>query len=98
MKVVVAKESAPDERRVALIPDTVPRLQKMGMEVAVQAGAGADSFYSDDQYRQAGATVVDDAGALYDGADVVLRVVAPTLEEADRIPEGAAVISHFQPL
>jgi len=98
MKVVVAKEVAPDERRVALIPDAVPRLQKMGMEVAVQSGAGAASFYFDEQYRQAGATVVEDVGALYDGAGVVLRVVAPTLEEADRIPEGAVVISHFQPM
>jgi NAD(P) transhydrogenase subunit alpha len=98
MKVVVPRETAPGEQRVALVPDAVPRLQKMGMEVTVESGAGAGACHTDDEYRNAGATVVEGGDDLYAGADVVLKVVSPSPEEADRIPEGAAVISHFQPL
>ncbi len=71
MKVAIAAETRPDERRVALVPGLVSRLADAGLEVAVEPGAGAAAGFTDDDYRAAGAAV--DAGAL-DGAEVVLSV------------------------
>ena len=58
MKVAVLKETFPGERRVALVPAAIPPLLKAGLEIAVEAGAGAAAGFSDDAYRAAGATVV----------------------------------------
>jgi NAD(P) transhydrogenase subunit alpha len=81
MKIAVPRESAPGETRVALTPQAAGQLVGAGVEVLIQAGAGEASFLSDDAYREAGATVVPDAPALYGQADLVLRVGRPTEEE-----------------
>lgn len=96
MKVGVPKESAPGERRVALVPDTVSRLVKSGLEVAVERGAGADSSFPDAAYEQAGASLVDRDAAL--GADLVAKVQKPTEEEIALLREGAVLVSFLQPL
>jgi len=98
MKVAVPREVAAGERRVALIPAEVQKLAKLGVEVAMQAGAGATCFHTDEAYRAAGATVVEDKGGLLAEANLLLKVQPPTLEEVDALPEGAAVVSLFQPL
>ncbi|RMF80063.1 MAG: Re/Si-specific NAD(P)(+) transhydrogenase subunit alpha [Nitrospirae bacterium] len=98
MKVAVPKETAANERRVALIPAELGKLAKLGIEVAVEAGAGAGAFHTDEAYREAGAEVVEDKGALLAGADCLLKVQPPTAEELEALPEGAATISLFQPL
>src|SRR5262249_5705754 len=74
MKVAVPREIAPGERRVALTPDAAAALVKGGMEVLVEAGAGAGAFHSDAAYEQAGARIAPDARSLYGAADVVLKV------------------------
>ena len=61
MKVAVVKENAPGERRVALVPETVPKLTKAGAEVLVESGAGAAAWFPDSAYAQAGAAVVSTA-------------------------------------
>jgi H+-translocating NAD(P) transhydrogenase subunit alpha len=91
MRVGVVKETAPEERRVALVPETVPRLTDAGYEVLVEAGAGADAWYSDSTYAEAGATVVTD---LTD-ADVVLSVSQPSPR---RLRSGQTVIGILSPL
>ena len=58
MKVAVVKESAPGERRVALVPETVPRLTAAGLEVLVEQGAGDAAWFPDSAYLTAGATIV----------------------------------------
>ena len=73
MKIAVVKETYPGERRVALIPGALSALQKLGCEVVVQAGAGDAAGCPDDQYRDAGAQVVDDRAAAFQ-ADVVIAV------------------------
>jgi len=65
MKVGVVKETAPGERRVALVPETVPRLTAAGLEVLVEQGAGQDAWFPDDAYAAAGAATVS-ADSLYD--------------------------------
>ena len=67
MKVVVPRESAPGERRVALVPEAVGRLTAGGFEVLVETSAGAAAGFTDDSYTEAGAAVVGRAGLL-DGA------------------------------
>jgi len=92
MKIAVPRETAPGETRVALTPQAAGQLTGDGVEVVVQAGAGDGSFISDEAYREAGATIVPDAPALYGQADLVLRVGRPTEEEIAMLRRGTALI------
>ena len=94
VQVGVVKETAPGERRVALTPDAVPRLRDAGVEVLIESGAGTSAWFPDEDYAQAGATVVD-AETLYGGADIVLGVGQPS---PDRLRDGQAVIGLLAPL
>jgi NAD(P) transhydrogenase subunit alpha len=96
VKLAVPTETRPGERRVALVPDVAKKLAASGWEVVVQAGAGAEAAFSDDSYREAGATVAPDAAATHAGADLVVQVNAPSLEDAALVPQGATVLSFFQ--
>ena len=96
MKIGVPKETAANERRVALVPDTVGRLVKAGLEVAVEQGAGAAAAFPDDAYRSAGAGLVGTPADVF-GSDVVLKVQAPSTAEVALCREGAALVALFQP-
>ena len=76
MKVGVAKETAPGERRVALVPETLGKLKSAGLEILVERGAGEGAAIPDHAYSDAGASVVS-RDELYRDADVVLRVQKP---------------------
>jgi H+-translocating NAD(P) transhydrogenase subunit alpha len=91
MRIGVPKETVAGERRVALVPESVARLTKAGVEVTVERGAGVNAFFSDDAYAAAGATLGDTGTAL--GADVVTKVQKPTNDEATRLKRGAVLIS-----
>jgi NAD(P) transhydrogenase subunit alpha len=97
MKVGVARETAPGERRVALVPDALAKLTAAGLEILVEQGAGEGAMIPDAAFAAAGATVVS-TNDLYQQADVVLRVQKPTPEEARRLRRGQAVIGLLQPL
>jgi len=97
VKVGTPKESAPDERRVALVPDTVTRLSAATLEVTVESGAGSAAFITDEAYQQAGATIVKGAAALIGAADAVLKVQAPSVAEVAMFKKGAVLISFLQP-
>ena len=97
MKVGVARETAPGERRVALVPEVLPRLTNAGLDVLVETGAGAGASFPDAAYAEAGASVVSSA-ELYEQADVVLRVRAPDQTERSRLRAGQAVVGFLQPL
>ena len=92
MKIAVPRETAPGETRVALTPQAVSALLADGVEVVIQSGAGDASFISDEAFREAGATIVPDAAALYGEADVVVRVGRPSDEESGMMRKGAIVI------
>jgi len=93
----VVRETAPGERRVAIVPDSVAQLTKAGLEVVVEQGAGVGALIPDSAYEAAGARVVsrDD---LYRTADVVLRIQKPSDDETKRLRKGQAVIGLLQPL
>ena len=94
MKVGVPRETAAGERRVALVPETVKRLTGGGFEVAVEREAGASASFPDRTFEEAGATVVDDPYA----AEAVVKVQAPSADEAARLRDGQILIGFLQPL
>jgi H+-translocating NAD(P) transhydrogenase subunit alpha len=97
MKVGVAKETAPGERRVALVPEALGKLHAAGLEILVEQGAGAGSAFPDSAYADAGATVVA-TDALYQQSDVVLKVQKPSATEVAKLRRGQAVVGFLQPL
>jgi len=96
MKIGVPKETAEGERRVALVPDVVASLRKAGgVEVIVESGAGEEAGHPDSQYTEAGAEMGEVEVAW--GADVVLRVAAPSAAEIGRLRPGQVLIGHLGP-
>ncbi|KAJ0056572.1 hypothetical protein NL108_010365, partial [Boleophthalmus pectinirostris] len=91
----VPKETLQNERRVALSPAGVQALVKQGFQVQVESGAGEASQFSDQQYKDAGATITDVTGAL--GSDLVLKVRAPTLTEVDLLKPKSTLVSFIYP-
>ena len=83
------------EYRVALTPSGVNELRTHGHEVLVQAGAGAGSSISDDDYRAEGAVIVDDADEVWGRADVVLKVKEPVEQEYHRLREGLTLFTYL---
>ena len=77
MRLAVPRETVPGEKRVALVPDVIPQLLKLGHSVAVESGAGIRAGFTDDAYSTGGATVVAEPAALYRDADMILKVQRP---------------------
>ena len=103
MKLGVPRECRAGERRVAATPENVARLVKLGFEVLVETQAGALASIGDDDYTAAGARVIDDTRALWQEADIILKVQPPDhhpvlgVHEADLPREGATLISFLWP-
>jgi len=98
LSIGVPKERTSGEARVALIPETAGKLSKAGLKVIVEAGAGQAASFLDDAYEKAGVTVAKDASSLYAEAGLVLKVQPPSLEEADQMREGGALVSFLNPV
>ena len=98
MNVAVLGETQPGETRVALIPATVRELAKIGCDVTVTSGAGVASHFADEEYKEAGATVVVDTAAAMQGAQIVVKVQAPSDEEIEGLPDGVVLVSLLSPL
>ncbi|ATX66020.1 Re/Si-specific NAD(P)(+) transhydrogenase subunit alpha [Roseinatronobacter bogoriensis] len=97
MKVGALKEIKPGEARVALTPESALQIQKLGHECFVQSGAGAAAGFSDELYEKAGVTVVKDASALCQAADVVIKVREPEVDEIKLLHAEQTLISFFWP-
>ncbi len=95
MRIGVPRETAPRERRVALVPDAASRLSRAGHQVVVERGAGSCAGFPDEAYERAGARPGDAAAAL--GAELVLKVRGPSAEEAERLAPGAILVAFLQP-
>jgi H+-translocating NAD(P) transhydrogenase subunit alpha len=91
VKIGVPREITEGEERVGLVPETVERLVKEGFEVLVEAGAGRD-YNLDENYEEAGATVVQDAGGVYGEADLIVKVEKPTDDEVGMMQEGQILV------
>jgi NAD(P) transhydrogenase subunit alpha len=102
MKIGIPAETQSGERRVAATPDTIKKLVKMGFEVSIQAGAGEQAQYLDDDYAESGATVTTDIGSIWSDSELILKVNAPGerqdgTHEADIIRENGHIISLLFP-
>ncbi len=93
MRVSVPKETAPGERRVALVPELVSRLAKSGIETVVESGAGSGAHRSDEAYVAAGAHIGDGFSG-----DVVAKVSPPSADEIGRLREGGVLVGFLQPM
>ena len=96
MIAAVLKEAISGEKRVAATPKTVKELINSGITVRVQSAAGEHSFFSDQDYQNAGAEVVTEITDLLNGVNIVLKVAPATLEEMDAMPNDVTYISLFQ--
>ncbi|MGI8803014.1 MAG: Re/Si-specific NAD(P)(+) transhydrogenase subunit alpha [Solirubrobacteraceae bacterium] len=92
----VPKETVEGERRVALVPEVVRKLTGRGLDVIVEAGAGARAIIPDALYTAAGAKIVE-AGEVWK-ADVVVKVAAPSAEEIAQLGDGSLLIGFLAPL
>jgi NAD(P) transhydrogenase subunit alpha len=95
MRVAVPKEIREGEKRVALVPDVVSKLTKLGYEVHVESGAGVNSQAADSLYQAAGAAIVN--GDVLTGADVILSVQPLTSAQMGKLKKGAVTISFLSP-
>ncbi|MBI3395006.1 MAG: Re/Si-specific NAD(P)(+) transhydrogenase subunit alpha [Spirochaetia bacterium] len=103
MKIAVPKEFRNEETRVALIPEVVAKLIKLGYTVDVERGAGVAASFLDEDYVKAGATIVDSAASLYAGADILVKVQKPDTHpsgkhELEMMKKGGLYVGFFYPL
>lgn len=97
MKVGIPREILATESRVAATPKTVQRLKKQGFDVYIESKAGDQSSYSDKEYQEAGATILSSASALYEAADIILKVQPLTKGEINLVKSGTLVASYLWP-
>jgi NAD(P) transhydrogenase subunit alpha len=93
----IPKETHPGEKRVAATPQTILKLKKMGFDVQVESHAGHGIDCIDSEYREAGATIVEDTAQLWATSDVILKVRPPENCEAELIREGGWLIGFVWP-
>jgi len=103
MRIGVPKETAPGERRVALVPESAKKLIQAGYDVAIEAGAGEGAGFPDSGYREAGAKIESDPAALLESSDLVLKVGAPAAgvggrDETGWMRPGAIYLGSLMPL
>jgi len=102
MRIAVPKEHTPLDRRVAITPQAIKRLASDEIQFAVESGAGFGASFTDDEYRDTGAEIVEDPSALFEGADVVVKINGPVkredgTDEVELIPSGALFVAQMRP-
>ncbi len=101
MRIAVPRETAPRERRVALVPESCKKLIQAGYDIAIESGAGEAAGFADQLYRDVGVTVETDPMALLRSADIVVKVNAPALGARDEVAPlkpGAIYLGSLMPL
>ena len=97
MVMIAVTREGPDESRVAVSPESVKKLLGFGATVTVEAGAGLRSRFSDDALRAAGATIAATASEALAGADILLKVRRPSVDEVKALKPGAMVAAMLAP-
>ncbi len=98
MKVAVLRETDPNESRVGLVPEGVKFLKKKKFEVVVEKDAGRKAGFLDSMYEAEGATIAPDAAATLAGAEIVLKVLPPTVEEVGILAKDQILVTSLQPV
>jgi H+-translocating NAD(P) transhydrogenase subunit alpha len=93
--IAIPKETKTRENRVALTPDIVKQLVKANFILHIETGAGENASFSNQNYQDAGAEIIGDTATLLGAADIVLKVNAPSVSEANLIKKGAVLISFL---
>lgn len=103
MKIGIPKEIHSDERRVAIIPEVVEKLIKLGFQVSVESGSGTLAQFSDEDYKKAGAEIINETKTLWGFSDLIIKVRAPEfnhsigLHEVNLLKESAWLVSFIWP-
>jgi len=97
LTIAIVKETAPHERRVAAIPETIKKYVALGCTVKIQEGAGTEASYTDNMYKDAGATLVSSAADTVRDADIVLSVQAPDAATLSAMKKGAILAGILSP-
>lgn len=95
LKIAAPRERAIGERRVAIDPGIMIKLKQLGLEVLIEQGAGSAAQIEDSAFKDA--TIVDSAQNLYEQADIVLKVQAPSVEEVAQLKQGSVLIGALNP-
>lgn len=98
MNIVVLRETAPEESRVALVPESVRKLAAPNVSVKIESGAGIGAARTDSDYRDAGAEVSEDRAALLAEADVLVTVNRSPARDFERLKSGSVVLGFLRPL
>jgi H+-translocating NAD(P) transhydrogenase subunit alpha len=97
MRIGVPKETAANERRVALTPDVAGRLVKGGHEVVIERGAGMAAFFPDSAYTAAGVKIADRSSVIGQ-SDIVVQVQPPAVADFAQYRDGGVLVAFFQPV
>ncbi len=106
MQIGIIKERRLDEKRVAATPDTVKKFIAMGLKVNIEKGAGITAAITDQEYEEAGASILDDAQRVLENADIVLKINKPIgpkekdgskLDEVKLLKSGSILVSLMEP-
>ena len=97
MQIGILKETHPGENRVAVIPDTVKKLVKLGAELTVEAALGQGAGFADEAYTEAGATIASNRNDILANSDILLRIRKPESDEVGQIKQGCIHISYLDP-
>ena len=97
LRIGIPRERAAGEKRVAIVPEAVEKLIKLGFTVAVEAGAGDAAHFSDDSYRAAGAEVIEGEANLWSASDIIFKVRGPSSGEVGLMREGGTLVSFIWP-
>ncbi len=95
MKIGIPKEIYKGEKRVAIVPKTVTQLLKDGHEVSIESGSGANAYFPDTEYEKAGAVIVTNIQLLYSGADVIMKIQPPLIEEIEMMKNNSTYIGFL---
>ena len=98
MNIVVLRETATDEARVALVPESVVKLVGLKASVQIESGAGLGAARTDDDYKQSGAQVSSDRASLLQSADILACINRPSSEDLQQLKSGAVVLGFLRPL
>lgn len=95
MKISIPKERQSGETRVAGSPDVISKLIALGFDVVVEKGAGLTANFTDEAFKNAGATIAKDFGTAVKGADIVFKILGPTKDELAKMDKGSMLIASL---
>ncbi len=95
MKIGVPREIKPQENRIGLTPDSVKTLTSNGHEVLVENGGGFEAGFDNDQYKSAGAKIIDKAEDIFNDAEIIVKVKEPLSNEVKMIKENQIIFTYL---